>query len=1594
MKIYRNGELRDFSMYARAMGHPVGYEYEISYSELSPLQLKRDGSLVQRKVYPELWEFAQAHPSILLNDEDWQDQVLLNDGFCNSFSSGDGSTTFRVPLAIASREDLIPVIQAFGFYDKNQSVDNATVAENLKKANDTLTSTTETLEEVKQYLENEFVGSTEDADGEKGIVPAPTIEDRHKYLGGDGTWKEITEIADFNTNGLYEGLNVVPISNKDVIIASGKAIINHKSVYKDDTSLVTLPSNSRGLLVLGNDNKFYTKTASFPKKDDHTIVQYDFSEKVNDRIIKDLGPNSIDATIKGKVITVPGLNGKTALRFDGLTGCAETTKTIPMPLGATDKQVDVVFEINNDITSECEIYSLYPSAANQNFLLYCDSYGKIFFWDGTTSMDTQTYAVPGKLFYIAVRYSNEYLEVYINGRLTVRTQKTMAHVEGKRLRFAAGYSATANKYAACTLYYFELRDKVRSIKEINEITNKLIIPAEYYDKIRNYPTQHLLLKPGTEYHEYCVNGLAIKDSGNATEKTTPELVGELGLTVGDFGETPWFRSNVANYINCGTLSLNKDKGWTVVAIIKNYGNHSDPVRFLGIGNSIWGVGEGADNDFGVWLNGTWYNTDDYAAWKPFDYNFIVAKYDPIGSVHLSLNSYKINTSHKIILPTITGEVSIGFSKGHDNYYPWPGEVPYVAIFDRMLEEAEVKEIFDQYDSIYENKYNLTSLIDTDKASLGYFRTDDNNIINYDFENRRYGRIELGKNNVAESGWLYIQKNQVLKLENKLGTSNIDIKIYGNPNFPSFKNAVTIDSIYSSGAYGTWNHFISDEEIWFDSGNVQALWNDSITSDNCWINVVYELNHNDDIQLACYTQNSISENLQETLNKFQQHNHSTDTEQKIVTESLGENVVTTEKIADKNVTQNKLADNAVGTSQISNGSVTIDKISDTVVDEIVNQVNKETAESPSPIDKHTDGLVSGLDVSLTDNKLIISQGSYRDNGILNTLSEAKEIQLEEDSIGYVNLITNPDGGELDFEVKYTSTGSTGGSGGEEVKEFTYPEVTDDFCFQYKFDSRGDDDATLKDYSDNHIDMTIVGGVALTENTDEIFPTAYRFDGITGYLNTGKEDNMPTGKETWELNLVFKLNRKGVEQHIFRYGNQNLNGINVYVTSGNLLQIHGATTVPADNFEIIPGVLYWLTIQYDGYWLIYRINGEEIYRQQNVTYNITSNDNVQYDQRFGSWIAAGFYIGAAMYMYYADLRKNIVRTTYEIQYEMYKCGYRDTYQDKTFDIPNSRKNSEVHEYLFVNDEEDTTIKDNIGTMNLIAQDTTTADVQYHYTNTRTRHGKHILIKAVSNQWFKGTENFNFKNEWTIVAQYLPYSLSGYPTLVSNITNVNPSGVALLSSQNGNAQPTIYINKTGYMSSATEVEVNELCTVIVTLKDGVLYFYVNSAEEPVATYLLDYNETWEAPLQIGAWNNNDYILTSEVYYIKVANYGFTKQEIQEHFDKLLALDNQIEDEKPEEQSLYGTKSSNNGMKFVEFSTLTNTYKVLDLRNATEWSTKDFIWQGKEAPTDETIRFWLDNTNTLRVRTEIGTWDNVGAYYNNKGHLMFPDGSEMWIE
>lgn len=187
-------------------------------------------------------------------------------------------------------------------------------------------------------------------------------------------------------------------------------------------------------------------------------------------------------------------------------------------------------------------------------------------------------------------------------------------------------------------------------------------------------------------------------------------------------------------------------------------------------------------------------------------------------------------------------------------------------------------------------------------------------------------------------------------------------------------------------------------------------------------------------------------------------------------------------------------------------------------------------------------------------------------------------------------------------------------------------------------------------------------------------------------------------------------------------------------------------------------------------------------------------------------------------------------------------------------------------------------------------------------------------------------------------------------------------------------MFVLTIGRISATNAIEMNKLCTIIVIKKNDTINFYINNADNPDTTVqaVFNPNETGN-PLTIGFAYNGNYVPTAEIYYIKIAKYAFTKEEIKEHFDKLLNLNEKIQN--PVEEII------TDSIKIASFDSRYGTIEKEELPVAIDWSTLDFIWQGNSEPNEDYVRFWFNDNQELNIKTNSG-WKKS---YNTKNKLGY---------
>ena len=78
-------------------GLPVGFEYFTTNPNIPAGSLPLLGGVYSRTFYKDLWNWVQEQTGYLIEESAWQEKSAANGGNVPFYSTGDGTTTFRVP---------------------------------------------------------------------------------------------------------------------------------------------------------------------------------------------------------------------------------------------------------------------------------------------------------------------------------------------------------------------------------------------------------------------------------------------------------------------------------------------------------------------------------------------------------------------------------------------------------------------------------------------------------------------------------------------------------------------------------------------------------------------------------------------------------------------------------------------------------------------------------------------------------------------------------------------------------------------------------------------------------------------------------------------------------------------------------------------------------------------------------------------------------------------------------------------------------------------------------------------------------------------------------------------------------------------------------------------------------------------------------------------------------------------------------------------------------------------------------------------------------------------------------------------------------
>lgn len=89
--------VRKLTKFQEKSGLPVGFEYFSTNPNIPAGSIPLFGGEYSREVYSDLWSWVQEQAGYLITENEWQEKSAANNGNVPFYSTGDGTTTFRVP---------------------------------------------------------------------------------------------------------------------------------------------------------------------------------------------------------------------------------------------------------------------------------------------------------------------------------------------------------------------------------------------------------------------------------------------------------------------------------------------------------------------------------------------------------------------------------------------------------------------------------------------------------------------------------------------------------------------------------------------------------------------------------------------------------------------------------------------------------------------------------------------------------------------------------------------------------------------------------------------------------------------------------------------------------------------------------------------------------------------------------------------------------------------------------------------------------------------------------------------------------------------------------------------------------------------------------------------------------------------------------------------------------------------------------------------------------------------------------------------------------------------------------------------------------
>ena len=281
-------------------------------------------------------------------------------------------------------------------------------------------------------------------------------------------------------NCILRGLKISAVNGFSVSVDSGVVLANEVRKVIAAGS-ITMSARKAALIYADNTGALGKVDAKYPTDyiDNNTIGMWIFNKDAGENV-HNLAVGKSAIAVANDLISVGGImsvDGRCdiASKLDGTTGYFTSQNSTGLPIGASAREVNILWTCKNSAATEC--IASYGGTAGSALMLLTSG-GKFVLSNGSTTILDSGFVVENEAdYYITFKYESGVMTIYVGGKLIASVSVTLTTVAG--ILYVGKASVGTAYYTSGIIHFVSIRNALKSDVVTSEISNKLVIPCFY-----------------------------------------------------------------------------------------------------------------------------------------------------------------------------------------------------------------------------------------------------------------------------------------------------------------------------------------------------------------------------------------------------------------------------------------------------------------------------------------------------------------------------------------------------------------------------------------------------------------------------------------------------------------------------------------------------------------------------------------------------------------------------------------------------------------------------------------------------------------------------------------------------------------------------------------------------------------------------------------------------------------------------------------------------------------------------------------------------------------------------------------------------------